>query len=89
MSYQVLIQAAAQRQLRKLPPPIQKTLIDLIESLGHDPRPPGCTKLRGRDNRYRVRWGDYRVIYTIEDGALIVRVIKVGHRRDFYDRDVP
>lgn len=85
MSYQVLIQPAAQRQLRKLPPAAQRELITLIESLADDPRPSGCKKLKGRENRYRLRWRDYRVVYSIEDAALIVRVIKVGHRRDVYE----
>ncbi|WP_225886647.1 type II toxin-antitoxin system RelE/ParE family toxin [Leptolyngbya sp. PCC 6406] len=41
--------------------------------------------MKDRDNRYRVRWGDYRIIYSVEDAALIIRVIKVGHRRDVYE----
>jgi mRNA interferase RelE/StbE len=85
MSYQVFIKPAAQRQLKKLTLTIQKDLIALIESLSDVPRPLGCKKLKGRQNQYRVRSGDYRIIYTIEDMSLIVRVIKVGHRRDVYE----
>ncbi|NJR67091.1 MAG: type II toxin-antitoxin system RelE/ParE family toxin, partial [Leptolyngbyaceae cyanobacterium CRU_2_3] len=48
-------------------------------------RPLGCKKLKGRQNQYRVRSGDYRIIYSVEDTSLIVRVIKVGHRRDIYE----
>jgi mRNA interferase RelE/StbE len=51
--------------------------------LAEDPRPPGCTKLSGRE-AYRVRQGDYRIVYTVEDDALVVEVVKVGHRRDLY-----
>jgi mRNA interferase RelE/StbE len=85
MSYQVVIMPAAQRQLRKLTSAIQKNLIFLIESLLEQPRPLGCKKLKGRQNQYRVRSGDYRIIDSIEDASLIVRVIKVGHRRDIYE----
>jgi len=85
MSYEVLIKPAAQRQLKKLPRTVQADLIALIEQLAQDPRPAGCKKLRGRQSQYRVRLGDYRVIYSIEEEALVVRVIKVGHRRDIYE----
>lgn len=85
MSYAVLIKPAAQRQLKKLPRAVQVDLITLIERLAQDPRPPGCKKLKGRQNQYRVRLGDYRVIYSVEDMALVVRIIKVGHRRDVYE----
>jgi mRNA interferase RelE/StbE len=85
MSYQVFIKPAAERQLKKLTLAIQRDLIALIESLSEEPRPSGCKKLKGRQNQYRVRAGDYRIIYTIEDMSLIVRVVKLGHRRDIYE----
>jgi mRNA interferase RelE/StbE len=85
MSYQILIKPAARRQLKKLTLDVQKNLIEIIEHLSEDPRPMGCKKLKGRKDQYRVRSGDYRVIYSIEDLALIVRVVKVGHRRDIYE----
>ena len=85
MSYQVFVKPAAQRQLKKLTLAVQKDLIALIESLSDEPRPSGCKKLKQRQNQYRVRLGDYRIIYSIEDSSLIVRVIKVGHRRDIYE----
>lgn len=85
MSYEVLLKPAAQRQLKKLPRNVQGELIAFIERLSQDPRPPGCKKLKGRQSQYRVRLGDYRVIYSIEEMALVVRVIKVGHRRDIYE----
>ena len=85
MSYQIFVKPAAQRQLKKLTVAVQKDLIALIESLSDEPRPSGCKKLKQRQNQYRVRLGDYRIIYSIEDLSLIVRVIKVGHRRDIYE----
>ncbi|MBD1876845.1 type II toxin-antitoxin system RelE/ParE family toxin [Nodosilinea sp. FACHB-131] len=85
MSYEILIQPAAQRQLKKLPLAVQKDLVVLLERLAQEPRPLGCKKLKGRQNQYRVRLGDYRIIYSIEEMALVIRVIKVGHRRDIYE----
>ena len=85
MSYQVILEAAARRQIRKLPQSIQETLLARITQLGQDPRPTGCKKLKGRKNEYRIRAGNYRVIYSIEDKALVVRVIRAGHRRDAYE----
>jgi mRNA interferase RelE/StbE len=85
MSYQIVFKPAAQRQLKKLPLSVQQTLVTLIESFTENPRPTGCKKLRGQHNQYRMRSGDYRIIYSIEDKTLIVRIIKVGHRRDIYE----
>lgn len=55
-----------------------------IESLAEDPRPVGCKKLAGSEHTYRIRVGDYRVIYDIHDGELVVFVVRVRHRRDVY-----
>ena len=57
---------------------------DAIRALGADPRPPGCTKLAGNAAYYRVRVGDYRVLYEVRDREILVLVIKIGHRRDVY-----
>ena len=82
--YQIRITATAQKQLNKLPEPIARVLIAVIYTLAQHPRPAGCKKLKGR-NGYRIRKGDYRVIYDIEDDVLIVTVIAIGHRREIYD----
>ncbi len=55
-----------------------------LDSLAKNPRPPGCVKLQGGDDLYRVRVGDYRVVYTIQDTVLVVLVVEAGHRRDIY-----
>lgn len=86
MSYQIFIKPAAQRQLKKLTLTVQQDLIARIESLSANPRPLGCKKLKGQRDQYRLRSGDYRIIYSIEDASLIVRVINVGHRRDVYEQ---
>jgi mRNA interferase RelE/StbE len=85
MSYQVFIKPAAQRQFKKLTLEVQADLIAIIGGLVEEPRPSGCKKLKGRKNQYRVRSGDYRIIYSVEDAALMVEVIKLGHRRDVYE----
>lgn len=82
--YTVLILPSAQKQLSKLPNAIATRIEDKMMELEHDPRPPGCKKLKGRD-AWRIRIGDYRAIYEIHDGKLIVTVITVGHRREVYE----
>ena len=82
--YTVLILPSAQKQLDKLPNAIATRIEDKMLDLEGDPRPPGCKKLRGRD-AWRIRIGDYRVIYEINDGKLIVTVITIGHRREVYE----
>lgn len=70
-------------QLRKLDPPTARRIQGVIALLADDPRPPASRPLTGRP-AWRVRVGDYRVIYTIEDDRLVVVVITIGHRRDVY-----
>jgi mRNA interferase RelE/StbE len=74
--YTVLILPSAQKQLHKLPNGIASRIEDKLLELEHDPRPSGCKKLRGRD-AWRIRIGDYRAIYEIHDGKLIVTVITI------------
>ena len=82
--YQLVIDRYAQKQLSKIPPPHFNRIIKAINELASDPRPAGCKKLTARLG-YRIRIGDYRVIYTIEDKILTVFVIDIGHRKDIYD----
>lgn len=83
--YRIELRPAAVRALRKLDPPVARRLQAAIALLAEDPRPPASRPLRGRP-AWRVRVGDYRVIYTIEDDVLLVVVVTLGHRRDVYDR---
>lgn len=83
-SYTVTLKPAVERQLKKLDSGVQQRLIAKMRSLAIDPRPPGCTKLKGAE-LYRVRVGDYRIIYEIQDNVLMVLVVKVGHRREVYE----
>ena len=82
--YRVEFRPAAARQLRKIEPQARDRLRGAIALLAEDPRPPASRQLRGRPG-WRVRVGDYRIIYTIEDGLLVVVVITIGHRREVYD----
>jgi mRNA interferase RelE/StbE len=82
--YTVLVLPSAQKQLSKLPNAMASRIEDKLLELEGDPRPPGCKKLRGRD-AWRIRIGDYRAIYEIHDGKLIVTVITIGHRREVYE----
>ena len=84
MAYAVHIAPAAVRGLAKLSEQAKRRVASVIDSLAANPRPPGAKKLAGKENFWRVRVGDYRVIYTIEDRRLVVLVVKVGHRGEVY-----
>ncbi|MGR6965290.1 type II toxin-antitoxin system RelE family toxin [Geodermatophilus sp. URMC 61] len=86
MTYEVRLAPAAVRQLRKLDPPGRRRVQAAIDLLAEEPRPPGARQLVGGAGEWRVRTGDFRIIYDIRDGELLVLVIKVGHRRDVYER---
>ena len=84
MAYSLHIRPAARRQIKKLDRSMQARIIRRLEQLAEDPRPPGTTKLTAQDNLFRIREGDYRIIYQIQDKALIVLIAKVAHRADAY-----
>jgi mRNA interferase RelE/StbE len=75
---------SATRELGHLDPPIARRILAAIERLAIDPRPPGCVKLTGSQNEWRIRAGDWRVIYTIDDAAAVVDIAAIRHRRDAY-----
>jgi len=82
-SYSVRIKRSAARELEAVPLKDRRRIVHRIEALGTDPRPQGCEKLSGED-KYRLRQGDYRILYEVVDRELIVTVVKVGNRRDVY-----
>ncbi|WP_291051871.1 type II toxin-antitoxin system RelE/ParE family toxin [Herbiconiux sp.] len=86
MSYEVEFTGAAARQIRKLPRPARDRVLDAIDDLGDDPRPHGAKKLVGEQTAWRIRVGDYRVIYDVLDDELVVSVVRAAHRREVYDR---
>lgn len=83
--YRVELRPAAVRSLRQLDPAIRPRIQGAIELLAEDPRPPGARPLKGRPG-HRVRVGDYRILYIIQDHVLLVVVMTLGHRREVYDR---
>jgi mRNA interferase RelE/StbE len=86
VSYTVEFSRKAERQFKDLPKSIQVKLAPKINALADDPRPRGAKKLEGEDELYRIRVGDYRVIYQVQDKALIVLVVKIGDRKEVYRR---
>jgi mRNA interferase RelE/StbE len=89
MNYTVSLSPAAARQLRKFDPDIRRRIQAAIELLADNPRPPAATRLVGGAGEWRVRTGDYRVIYEIHDGELLVLVLRMAHRREIYEREKP
>lgn len=81
--YRVEVRPAAFRSLRKIDPTVRPRIEGAIALLAEDPRPPASRPLTGRPG-YRVRVGDYRIVYTIENDVLLVVVVTLGHRRDVY-----
>ncbi len=84
MSYSVLLAPQAERQLRSFPSVIQKRLVKRLKALKNDPRPPGVKKLAGKDDLYRIREGDYRIIYMIRNTDLVILILKIGDRKEVY-----
>jgi mRNA interferase RelE/StbE len=82
-SYSLLIKASAAKELEATPKKDRKRLVARIGSLATTPRPPGSEKLSGEE-KYRIRQGDYRILYQIEDFNSTVTIVKIGHRREVY-----
>ncbi|HEY2041637.1 MAG TPA: type II toxin-antitoxin system RelE/ParE family toxin [Jatrophihabitans sp.] len=84
MDYTVTLSPAAARQLRKFDPQARRRLQAAIDLLATNPRPPSAKQLVGGSGEWRVRTGDYRVVYELDDGKLTVLVLSMGHRREVY-----
>ena len=82
--YEVYIERGAERDLRRLPSHIFAGIIAHAKALASDPRPPGCRKIVGTSDFWRIRVGDYRVICQVDDSAKAVRIMRARHRRDAY-----
>jgi mRNA interferase RelE/StbE len=82
-SYSVVVKRSAERELRAVAKRDLGRVAARIRGLAEDPRPPGSEKLSGQD-RYRLRQGDYRVIYAVDDAQRSVEIVKIGHRREVY-----
>ena len=82
--YEIEIAPAAERALKKLSTNIRNRIFKAMLALKEEPRPHGVRKLSGEDDIYRIRVGDYRIVYQIQDDVLVIVVVKVGHRREAY-----
>jgi mRNA interferase RelE/StbE len=86
VAYQVVVEDGAARAIRKLGRGVQRQVVAKLERLGENPRPQGSKKLEGTEDLHRVRVGDYRIVYRIEEEVLLVLVVRVAHRSDVYRR---
>ena len=85
--FSVRLKASAAKEIESIEPKkVRRQIVRRIERLSDDPRPPGCEKLAGPSDRYRIRQGHYRIVYSIADEILTVIVVKVGHRSSVYKR---
>lgn len=83
-AYRLFIKASAAKEIERLPhKKLRRAIVARIRSLAYEPRPDGCVKLSGAD-KYRIRHGDYRILYRIEDDRLVVMVVRVAHRKSAY-----
>lgn len=85
MSYRLVLSKPAVRTLRDLPANVNQRISNALDGLKEQPRPQGCIKLQGQEELWRIRVGDYRIIYTIDDTIKIVDVRRIGNRRDVYN----
>jgi len=84
MSYQVVVPKPVQKQLDRLPDRVHEQVLQRLMALKENPRPRGCVKLKGHENEYRIRIGDYRIRYEIDDEESIVLLLHCSHRKDAY-----
>jgi mRNA interferase RelE/StbE len=86
VTYQVIIPKPVARQLDRLPKSVRDSVLTKLTQLKETPRPKGCAKLRGYENEYRIRIGDYRIRYEIDDKSLLVVILHRAHRKEVYRR---
>jgi mRNA interferase RelE/StbE len=84
LSYRIEVKSSAAKALRKIPKADQKRIADKIDSLAKNPPNPTVTKMKGNNPFHKVRVGDYRIIYEIQEEVFIILIVKIGHRKDVY-----
>jgi mRNA interferase RelE/StbE len=84
LAYRIEVQRSAEKELAALSSTLQARIFKAIDGLVTDPRPSGCKKLSGAKNAYRIRVGEYRIVYEVYNGVLVVIIIRVAHRREVY-----
>ena len=85
-NYFVEVKPPARKELEALPDNVLGRVVQKLELLGHAPRPTGCKKLKGYKDQWRVRVGDWRVVYAIDDAAKLISITRIAHRREVYER---
>jgi mRNA interferase RelE/StbE len=86
--YSDFLKRSAAKELEDIAPEVDRLrIVEKIRALAEEPRPPGCEKLAGRADRLRIRQGDYRIVYAVDDGERAVTVFRIAHRRDVYRSD--
>jgi mRNA interferase RelE/StbE len=82
--HRILIERTAEQDLKKLPKKVFNRIVPLIKKLAENPRPQGCHKIRTSKNDWRIRDGEYRIVYEVDDSQKEVRILRVKHRKDVY-----
>ena len=80
----VLVERKAEKGLRKLPPQVQESVLSILKIIASDPFPSGSRKIVGTDNLWRIRIGNYRILYEVDETEAIIRIERIGHRKDVY-----
>lgn len=88
MSYRIEVKRSAAKTLKKIPKANRKRIVDKIDSLAESLPNPDTTKMKGNNPFHKVRVGDYRIVYEIQEDVLVILVVKIGHRKDIY-RNLP
>jgi mRNA interferase RelE/StbE len=83
--FRISITSRAERELKRLDRPVKNRIVSAILTLASDPRPPGCLKVRSEESVWRIRVGDWRVGYQVDDNASEILVVRIAHRSDFYE----
>jgi mRNA interferase RelE/StbE len=86
MIYKIIIDDDALKELGTLPKKVQRQIAAKIDALANNPRPTGCEELKGRPELLKIRSGDYRIIYKVEDDRVLILVVRIRHRKDVYKR---
>ena len=84
MSYRIEVKKSAAKALKNIPKADRKRIVDKIDSLAESPPSPDITKMKGNNPFHKVRVGDYRIVYEVQEDVLLILIVKVGHRKDIY-----
>ncbi len=84
-NYSIEVKPSARKELEALPDPVLSRIVRKLESLADNPRPAGCKKLKGYREQWRVRIGDWRVVYLIDETKKLVSILRIAHRREVYE----